>query len=133
LTKYITKQVLSIDLLGMQKGKRMWATTLPDVEKPESLWLEEPDQPGSVELRGELESYEAYGVDLGWEPVHGKGTRYRLWVREMGDAECPIVRLDGKTAAIKDTRAPLRESVIASAIKLVEEYSKKHDDEMASG
>lgn len=128
LTKYITKQVLTMDLLGILKGKRLWGTSLPLLEKPDAIWEPEPAQSPSATLKMDLEVFEQYGAVEGWLPVSSKPFRYGVWVRELDLALNPIIRLDGPPVPKKTTREFIPDDVIAAA-----ELAIQADQERYSG
>lgn len=81
ISKYISKSRLSLDILAIVKGRRLWWSTVKNVSRPEPVWIRE-ESTTEAECRVGVENAESWGVDDGWSCEATNGESYALWTRK---------------------------------------------------
>jgi len=80
LSKYISKRVMTLDILAIIKGRRTWATSVRDDEKVEPKWWPD-DEYSDVDAVVQIAEREDFGAEEGWSIVSGRDGGYALWKR----------------------------------------------------
>ena len=80
LSKYISKTVLPVDLCAVMYRQRLWGTSLPMKEKPESAWMREAD---STEGEAAYDSIkpEEWNREAGFSLEISSEGKYAIWSR----------------------------------------------------
>lgn len=90
LCKYISKSALSIEILAILYGRRLWACSIKAAEKPDPFWFRD-DIGGAPVTAAESENAEEWARDNGWKLESSKPGGYALWSRILPNRSGVIV------------------------------------------
>ena len=80
LSQYIAKARLSLDILAVIKGRRIWWSTAKNIKRPDAKWIPEGFTP-ELELERQIEDASEWGINEEWRVVSKGVGRYALWER----------------------------------------------------
>lgn len=89
LAKYISKSHLSPDILGMMKGRRLWASTMPRPEKKPALWTKEPETEDD-QAYASAEFPTDFAQAGGWKIEMAKRGSYVIFSRKVDESRASI-------------------------------------------
>lgn len=98
LCKYISKSVLTLDILAIMFRRRLWATSLKKPESKEAKYFREQTV-GTKDAYEASEIAETWRAELGWKCVSFKAGAYAMWEREAADGEGYVWAIERSTGA----------------------------------
>ena len=138
LCKYISKSVMTIEILALVYGRRLWACSIKAAERPDPFWFRD-DVGGEPANAEESEHAEDWARVNGWKLESSKPGGYALWSRVLPDCQGVIVIASTLDAEYDDATSGHRipkvcgDSLINRAINIIQidkqrKYTEKLSD-----